>query len=237
MTLRSTLLATAVLALAMGCARDGGAQPTSGPFPAPDRPVSDIVSPRWSDDADRDRIDETGQIARALGIKPGMAVADIGAGTGYHAFRLAALVGASGRIYAEDIVPRYLDALEADVRRRGARNITVVRGTVDDPKLAAGSIDAAIMVHMYHEIGQPYGLLHRLAPAFKPGGRLAIIDNDSPTSRHGTPPALLRCELAAVGYRQISFAKLKDDAAYIAIFAAPAPEALPRPDQIKPCKG
>src|SRR5436190_14357640 len=220
-------LAAAVVLTALGCAPQGVAQRTE--FPKPDRPVAPIVSPRWSADADRDRVNESGQIARALDLKAGMSVADIGAGSGYHSFRLAPLVGPTGRIYAEDIMPRYLDALEADVERRAVKNITVVRGEADDPKLPASQIDAAIMVHMYHEIEQPFALLYNLVPAFRAGGKLAIVDQIAPTNAHGTPPALLNCELAAVGYRQLSLIRLKDDEAYLAIFEPPTLASRPRP--------
>jgi ubiquinone/menaquinone biosynthesis C-methylase UbiE len=228
-------LAAAVLLLGLGCAPQGSAQRTE--FPKPDRPVAGIVSPRWSADADRDRVNESGQIARALDLKAGMSVADIGAGSGYHTFRLAPVVGPTGRVYAEDIMPTYLDALTADVEKRGVKNIVVVRGEADDPKLPAGQIDAAIMVHMYHEIEQPFALLYHLVPAFRPGGKLAIVDQIAPTNAHGTPPALLNCELAAVGYRQLSLIRLKDDEAYLAIFEPPTLAARPRPSQIHACKG
>jgi SAM-dependent methyltransferase len=233
--MRPILAMAITLFLTLGCARQGTAQRAD--FPKPERPVADIVSPRWSADADRDRVNESGQIAQALGLKSGMSVADIGAGSGYHTFRLASVVGDTGRIYAEDIVPRYLDALEAEVRRRELKNIIVVRGGADDPKLPPGQLDAAIMVHMYHEIEQPYGLLYNLAAAFKPGGRLAIVDQNAATYAHGTPPVLLNCELAAVGYKQVSLIRLKDDNAYLAIFAPPRPEDLPKPSQIRACKG
>jgi len=233
--MRPILAVALTLLLTLGCARQGTAQRTD--FPKPERPVADIVSPRWAADADRDRINESGQIAQALGLKPGMTVADIGAGSGYHTFRLASVVGDTGRIYAEDIVPRYLDTLEADVRRRELKNITIIRGAADDPKLPAGQLDAAIMVHMYHEIEQPYALLYNLAAAFKPGGRLAIVDQNAATYAHGTPPPLLNCELEAVGYRQVSLIRLKDDNAYLAIFTPPRPQDLPRPSQIHACKG
>jgi ubiquinone/menaquinone biosynthesis C-methylase UbiE len=166
-----------------------------------------------------------------------MTVADIGAGSGYHTLRLAPIVGDTGRVFAEDIVPRYLDVLEETVRRSGLKNVTVVRGAADDPKLPTGQVDAAIMVHMYHEIEQPYALLYNLVPAFKPGGRLAIVDQNAATYAHGTPPVLLNCELAAVGYEQVSLTRLKDDEAYLAIFAPPTLAARPKPSDIRPCKG
>jgi hypothetical protein len=89
---------------------------------------------------------------------------------------------------------------------------------------------------MYHEIAQPYGLLYNLAPALKPGARVGIVDAIGPTSEHGTPPDLLRCELAAVGYRGIAFHPLTGSNAYLAIFAPPSDDSRPRPDAMVACK-
>jgi hypothetical protein len=86
------------------------------------------------------------------------------------------------------------------------QNVTISLGEPHDPRLPAHSLDAAILVHMYHEIAQPYGLLYNLVPALKPSARVGIVDAIGPTSEHGTPPSLLRCELAAVGYREIGLA-------------------------------
>ncbi len=79
----------------------------------------------------------------------------------------------------------------------------------------------AFLVHMYHEIAQPYALLHNLVPALKPGAHVGIVDAYGPTSEHGTPPGLLQCELAVVGYREISLDRLRGSDAYLAIFAPP----------------
>jgi hypothetical protein len=89
---------------------------------------------------------------------------------------------------------------------------------------------------MYHEIAQPYALLYNLVPAFKPGARMAIVDAFGPTADHGTPPGLLRCELAAVGYREISFDRLTGSDAYLAIFAPPLVAGRPRPDAMVTCR-
>jgi hypothetical protein len=102
--------------------------------------------------------------------------------------------------------------------------------------LPAGSVDVAILVHMYHEIAQPYALLYNLVPALKPDARVGIVDAFAPTSKHGTPPSLLRCELAAVGYREISFNRLKASDAYLAIFAPPSVAGRKRPEAIVACK-
>ena len=143
-------------------------------------------------------------------------------------------------MYGEDIVPRYLDLLVDRARRSGWQNVRVVRGESHDPRLPDSTLDAAILIHMYHEISQPFGLLWNLATAMKPGGRVMIMDLDRPTWGHGTPLALLRCELSAVGYRE---ERVERDVPgeYIAVFTAPTPADRPSPDSIsramavKPC--
>jgi predicted methyltransferase len=205
-------------------------------FPRPDRPVAEIVAPQWAHERERDKADEVGQVARLMRIAPGETVADIGAGSGYYVFRLSPRVGPQGRILAQDITPDYLADLERRLAESGLSNVTVVRGEAHDPRLPPGSVDAAVLVHMYHEIAQPFGLLWNLAAAMKPGGRVGIVDADAIPSRHGTPPKLLRCELAAVGYRELSMTRLKGGVGYLAVFEAPSPDRRPAPETIRPCR-
>src|SRR5262249_8102806 len=122
------------------------------------------------------------------------------------------------------------------VRDLGLQNVVISLGQPHDPKLPADSVDVAILVHMYHEVEQPYGLLYNLVPALKPEARVGIVDAFAPTPKHGTPPSLLRCELAAVGYREISFDRLTGSDAYLAIFAAPSVANRTRPEAIVACK-
>jgi predicted methyltransferase len=202
-------------------------------FPAAHRPVADTVAGIWSSGPDRDAADESGQLIRGLKITPGMAVADIGAGSGYHTLRLSPAVGPSGRVYAQDINADYLSGLKREARRRRLANITIVVGTPSDPKLPPASVDRAILVHMYHEIANPYALLHNMVPALRPGARIGVIDLDRPTERHGVPPALLVCEFGAVGYRHLETIQLTGGGGYLAIFKAPA--TPPPPAAIQPC--
>lgn len=204
-------------------------------FPKPDRPVAEIISPQWATERERDAVDEAGQVARLLGVGPGSRVADIGAGSGYYAVRLARIVGREGRVFAQDVVPDYLARLEVRIRREAPDAVTVVAGEPHDPRLPADSVDVAILVHMYHEIEQPFGLLHNLVPAFRTGGRLGIVDLDRRPENHGTPRALLRCELVAAGYREVAFHQLQNDPAYLAVFAPPSAGARPDPATIRPC--
>jgi SAM-dependent methyltransferase len=137
-------------------------------------------------------------------------------------------------VYAQDVEQRHLDGLASRISRERIENVTLVHGSPVDPALPARAVDVAILAHVYHEIANPYEFLWRLHPALVPGGRVAIIDNDKPTPEHGTPPALLRCELAAVGYQEVHLAPLAPADGYLAIFVAP--DAVPEPETIRPCR-
>ena len=233
---------------AIGCARDPGdaarlqeeivhLAPAGAPeavFPAPSRPVASIVTDTWSNEDSRDDVREAEQVMDLLDVQPGMAVADIGAGSGYYTVRLSRRVGPAGEVYAEDIVPEYLQRLGARVERDGLENVTLAQGEPHDPRLPENSVDLALLVHMYHEIEQPYGLLYNLRSALRPGGQVGVVDLDRPTQRHGTPAALLRCEFGAVGFEQVGFHPL-EGGGYLAIFKPPAPGDLPAPGAIRSC--
>ena len=205
-------------------------------FPAPSRPVARIVNDTWHDEQSRDKVGEAERVMNLLGVKPGLTVADIGAGSGYYTVRLAKRVGPEGHVYAEDVVPEYLERLAQRVRSEGLTGtVTLVRGDPHDPQLPAGSVDIALLVHMYHEVQQPYGLLWNLRPALRTGAQVAVVDARKQTEVHGTPPDLLRCELAAVGYPETGFYDLQEGT-YLAIFAPPSPGSGPAtPSAIRPC--
>lgn len=196
-------------------------------FPAPDRPVSRIVAPRWIAEERRDAFGEADRVMELLRIGRGTRVADIGAGDGYYVARLSERVGTEGLVFGEDIEPRYLALLRDRVETAGWTNVQVIEGTPDDPAIPAESVDVALMIHMYHEIASPFALLHRLAPAFRRGGRLAVLDVDAPTDRHGTPPRLLACELGALGYVRLRREEMADGA-YLMIFRAPTASSRTR---------
>jgi predicted methyltransferase len=204
-------------------------------FPKPSRPVAEIISPIFDTETNRDAAKETEQVFALMKLKSGMSVADIGAGSGYYTVRLAKLLGADGRVFAQDVMPNYLRDLNARIFKAKLPTVTVSRGEPHDPRLPANSIDAAVLVHMYHEIAQPFAFLHNLAVAMKPGGIIGILDADRQTWQHGTPPALLRCELAAVGYREVSFTTLTGGLGYLAIFEAPEAQMRKQPDEVKSC--
>jgi predicted methyltransferase len=212
----------------------GPAGAPASAFPAPSRPVADIVTDTWSSEDTRDRAGEADTVMALLGVRAGVHVADVGAGSGYYTVRLSPRVGPEGKVVAQDIVPEYLERLRGRVRAAGLENVTLALGEPHDPRLPAASADLVLLVHMYHEVEQPYAFLHNLRPALRPGGRVAVVDLDRATNRHGTPPALLRCEFEATGYEQAAFHPLPEGSGYLAVFAPRAGPA-PRPGEIRGC--
>ena len=95
---------------------------------------------------------------------------------------------------------------------------------------ACGSFHRVLMVHMYHEIESPYEFLWRLRPSLTPDGQVVVVDADRPTEHHGTPPELLKCEFAAVGYALVAMRRMPSAGGYLAIFKAegerPEPSAI-----------
>lgn len=230
---RTGLLAMAVLLAGCGASGDSTRPVSAQAFPKADRPVAPIVSTRWSNEEARDRVNEANDIMALAGIRKGMTVADIGAGEGYYTVRLAKKVGPEGRVLAEDVLPEVIDALGRRVTREDWTNVSVKLGTTDDPKLPQNSFDRVLMVHMYHEISEPYAFLWNLHPALKKDGEVIVVDANRPTQNHGTPPRLLSCEFAAVGYRLEQVVARPNAGGYLARFRKIA--ARPRPEDIIAC--
>src|SRR5262249_51645087 len=141
---------------------------------------------------------------------------------------------AGATVYAEDIKPEYLDELRARLEREKIGTVKLVLGRPGDPMLPRSSIDVTILSHVYHEIENPFELLYRLQPALAPGARVGIVAAGPPTQHPGPPPALRRCEPAAVGSRQVDFVSLAPAEGSLAIFVPPI--RLPAVDAIKPCR-
>jgi SAM-dependent methyltransferase len=210
------------------------AEAPSHSFPEAHRPVAPIVSDSFSTEDARDRLGEAEQVVRLSGVRPGMVVADIGAGEGYYTVRLAPVVGPKGRVLAQDIVPEVRDRLALRVQRERLDNVAVRLGTPDDPMLPKRSFDRIFLVHMYHEVASPYAFLWHLRAGLKPDGEVIVVDADRPVPRHGIPPDLLSCEFAAVGLKLSRMASVAGGDSYLAAFriAAPAPGS----GAITPCK-
>ena len=226
----SRAAAAAVLALA-ACR----AQPSEPHFPSAQRDVAPIVGNAFSTEDARDRIGEAEQVMELAGVKPGMSVADVGAGEGYYTVRLAPVVGPKGRVLAEDIMPEVRDTLSERVQREQLDNVAVKLGTPDDPMLPAQSFDRIFLVHMYHEVQSPYAFLWHALQGLRPDGELILVDANRQVKQHGIPPAQATCEFAALGLDPVKYSVLSGGEVYFTAFRIA--RSRPDPDKIQPCKG
>jgi ubiquinone/menaquinone biosynthesis C-methylase UbiE len=130
----------------------------------------------WLDRNERSTEEHPDAALDALRLKPGMVVADVGAGSGYMTLRMAKLVGPSGKVYGEDIQPEMLRLLRENAAKAGFDNIEEVLGTDRDPKLPAGKLDLILLVDVYHEFSHPQDMVRRMREALKPDGRLVLLE-------------------------------------------------------------
>lgn len=130
----------------------------------------------WLERPEREREEEPAKLYKALDLKPDMVVADIGAGSGYHSFRIAKLLGEKGKVLAVDIQPEMLKLLRTKAEKLGIKNVEPVKGTALDPKLPDAGVDLILMVDVYHEFSHPYEMTEKMVKALKPGGRLVFVE-------------------------------------------------------------
>jgi predicted methyltransferase len=152
----------------------------------------------------RDKRLQIGRVMDLLHLKPGSVVADIGAGGGWFSVRAARRVAPNGRVIAEDINAKDIPYIQQRAQREHLVNIEVLLGTPDDPKLTADSLDAALMLKVYHEIAHPAPVLASLRAALKPGARFGIIDRNGNGADHGLNESILRAEVEQAGFRQVA---------------------------------
>ena len=222
-------LGTLVL-LALGACR---AEPPDTPFPSARRDVAPVVGDAFSTEDVRDRLGEAEEVIELAGVRPGMSVADVGAGSGYYTVRLARAVGAKGRVLAEDIVPRVRDELSERVQREQLDNVAVKLGTPDNPMLPRESFDRVFLVHMYHEVESPYAFLWHMREGLKPDGLVIVVDSDRAVKQHGIRLGQLVCELRALGLEPVKTTALTGGEAYFAAFRIARPR--PAPEAIRAC--
>jgi predicted methyltransferase len=187
----------------------------------------------------RDAWEKPQEVMDVLGIKPGSVVADVGAGEGYFTFRLAARVGPTGKVYAEDILKDRLDKIRARATKQKLTQIETVLGSTDDPHLPSENVDVILVVNAYHEMRDYDAMLRGMFRALKPAGLLAIIDapakagepRENYYDRHRIPEQLLREDVARNGFtfvrQQPTFTPPDSDRTYFfLIFQKPAPATI-----------
>jgi ubiquinone/menaquinone biosynthesis C-methylase UbiE len=130
----------------------------------------------WLERPEREQEEQPALLLAALKIKPGEAVADIGAGTGFYTRRLAKATADKGVVYAVDIQQEMLDLLTNKLSGENVRNVRPVLGTVSDPKLPRAALDLVLLVDVYHEFDHPYEMMQGICSALKPGGRVVFVE-------------------------------------------------------------
>jgi ubiquinone/menaquinone biosynthesis C-methylase UbiE len=130
----------------------------------------------WLDRPEREQEEAPQKVLEALKIQPGAVVADVGAGSGYFSFRLAKVVGPTGKVLAVDIQPEMLALIRQRAKAKKLDNIELILGKEKDPQLPADGVDLILMVDVYHEFEFPFEMTEAMVRALKPGGRLVFVE-------------------------------------------------------------
>jgi SAM-dependent methyltransferase len=157
-----------------------------------------------------------------LGIVPGKAVADVGAGSGWFTVRAARRVGGGSPVYAVDINPEAIRYVEERAKKEELPNVKTILGKADNPMLPASSVDAVLLLKTYHEVAQPVALLQNLRAALRPGAKIGVIDRNGNGEDHGVGRDVVIREAKEAGYKlvqQYDFVK-GDKMDYFLVFTA-----------------
>jgi SAM-dependent methyltransferase len=188
---RPIVLIVAAATLAFTLIADGTARAVASPYqtarPSVDgigksymgREIASVMgwqAASWLERPERMQEERPDLLLAELDLKPGMVVADIGAGSGYHARRIAETVGRAGKVYAVDVQPQMVERLRALAREPRYGNLQPILSTADDVSLPPASVDLAIMVDVYHELEFPLEVMRSVVRALKPGGRVALVE-------------------------------------------------------------
>jgi ubiquinone/menaquinone biosynthesis C-methylase UbiE len=130
----------------------------------------------WLTRPERIREEDPDRMLASLEIKKGSVVADVGAGVGYHVWRLSDIVGSTGKVIAEDIQDGMLQMLRRNINDRKLRNVDIVLGTPSDPNLPGNAVDLVLMVDVYHEFSDPASMMRHIKDALKPNGRVVLVE-------------------------------------------------------------
>ncbi len=201
MKLRRKLLAT-LFVVTFFCAPVLRAQSPAVPSHPTSTPYTGDLS--IFEEPGRDKRLQIDRVMDLLNLKPGSTVADIGAGGGWFSVRAARRVAPNGQVIAEEINPKAIVSIQQRAQREHLPNIKTLLGTPDDPRLSPNTLDAALMLKVYHEIAHPPLVLASLRAALRPGARFGIIDRNGNGSDHGLKESIVRAEVERAGFRQVA---------------------------------
>jgi len=151
----------------------------TGQHPVTGRQIAGVMGVQgadWLNRPEREKEENPEGALDALALKPGMVVADVGAGTGYMSLRMAKRVGPTGKVYSNDLQPEMLRRLRENAAKAGITNIETVQGEEADPKLPAGRMDLVLLVDVYHEFSKPREMIDKIRESLKPDGRLVLLE-------------------------------------------------------------
>ncbi|NIN00382.1 MAG: methyltransferase domain-containing protein [candidate division Zixibacteria bacterium] len=161
-----------------------------------------VLEPENANEARLNRLQPPDKVMDAIGVTPGMVMAEIGAGRGRYVVQFAVRVGEEGKVYAEDIDAAALEYLEKRCERWGLKNVETILGDVTDPKLPDGTLDLIFVISAYHHFEDPVALLRNARSALKPDGKLAIGEWFPTDERPGgTSPEKMEAQMNAAGYK------------------------------------
>jgi len=195
-----------IVALVALCLWQASAYQAPGTHPVTGRKIAGVMGMSgadWLTRPEREAEEQPEKALDALHLKPGMVVADIGAGVGYMSLRMAKRVS---KVYANDLQPAMLDRLRQNAAKAGIANVVTVVGDVADPKLPANTMDLVLLVDVYHEFSAPQQMLRKIRETLKPDGRLVLLEyraedpNVPIIAEHKMTVAQVKTELEAEGF-------------------------------------
>jgi len=195
-----------IVALIALCLWQASAYQAPGTHPVTGRKIAGVMGMSgadWLTRPEREAEEQPEKALDALNLKPGMVVADIGAGVGYMSLRMAKRVS---KVYANDLQPAMLDRLRQNAAKAGIANVVTVVGDVADPKLPANTMDLVLLVDVYHEFSAPQQMLRKIRETLKPDGRLVLLEyraedpNVPIIAEHKMTVAQVKTELEAEGF-------------------------------------
>ncbi len=185
-------------------------QNTPGVHPLTGRHIAGVCGfggcETWLERPEREQEENPDGALDALNLKPGMTVADVGAGTGYMSLKMAKRVGPSGKVYAEDVQPEMLQRVRTNAQKAKVSNLETVQGSFTDPMLPKGQMDLVLLVDVYHEFSEPQKMLRGIRESLKPDGRLVLLEyrKEDPKipirEEHKMTVAEVKTELEAEGF-------------------------------------